>query len=789
MHLPLSFLKQFVNIDKTPEQIAEKLTFSGSEVEKIVRRDKGLDKIVVGLVKEISPHPEASKLRLTKIDVGKIGLLEIVCGAFNFKVGDKVPCVLVGGSVPGLKIEAREIRGIASQGMLASERELGIGEDHSGIFILPSDAKPGEDAVKLLELDEPVLELEITPNRPDCFSVRGLAREVSALTGRKLQVTSYKLQERGQHASSTISVKIEDKELCPKYCARAVQDVKVGPSPLWLANRLRQMGVRSINNVVDITNYVMMELGHPLHAFDAELLEADARGSESGLKRIIVRNAKRGEKIAALDEQTYELNPDMLVIADSKKAVAIAGVMGGMETRVTDKTKNIVLEAAVFNPVSIRKTSKALNLRSESSARFEKGVDFEAVEEAITRAAQMIEELAGGKVLRGIVSQESKQKEPGIIKLKADEVKRLLGVEVASAKVKSILESLGFKVSGSSALSVKVPSWRVHDVSVSADLAEEIGRIMDYNSLPKTLPTAVLESPEADAIHSLRRNLRHYLVSAGYSEILTYSFYDEAAVKRSQKPKSDHVLLTNPVNDEYPYLRTSLLPWMQQKLSQNSSLLSRDAFQIFEMGKIFERRGAERRNIRAERGERWQASIGLIDAKTTDEGLYRELRGLLEGFVGDDVEVKKDGDKYLVLIAKEQVASIQIWRKGAISGLRFRTDAGVLLIDIEKISQLKLGKKIEFKPLPYYPVVERDLGVVAPNVVQYKEIESYISKFNPLIKKLELFDVYHGLEAGDSLAIRLTFSSTDRTLEAKEVDEIIDKLKLALVIKFKVNYR
>ncbi|MDP3995124.1 MAG: phenylalanine--tRNA ligase subunit beta, partial [bacterium] len=374
MNLPISWLKEFVSVKDTSENIAEKLTLSGSEVEKITDNAGGLSKVVVGAIKEIKPHPNADKLRLAYVDVGKKSLLEIVCGAPNIAVGQKVPTVLVGGSVPVLDIEAREVRGIKSHGMLASAKELGISDDHSGIFILPKDSKTGADAIKLLGLDEAVLELDITPNRPDCFSIRGLAREVAALYGLKVKEKSVSLKESGTAASAAVSVKIRDKKLCPYYSCRVIQGTKIGPSPLWLQNRLAQAGIASINNVVDVTNYVMYELGHPLHAFDANKMAGDI---------ITVRMAKRGEKIAALDGETYSLKENMLVVADEKRACAIAGVMGGVESGINSGTQNIILEAAVFNSASVRSTSKILGLRSESSVRFEKGVDPSMAEEAI----------------------------------------------------------------------------------------------------------------------------------------------------------------------------------------------------------------------------------------------------------------------------------------------------------------------------------------------------------------------------------------------------------------------
>ena len=809
MNLPISWLKQFVNIKSNATEIASKLTLSGSEVEKIVDNSMGLSKIVIGQIKSIEPHPDADNLQIAHVDVGSaIGrangrrpllkvadrsrdadhsrcLLEIVCGAKNIKPMQKVPVAMLGGSVPGISIEARKIRGIASQGMMCSQRELGIGDDHSGIFILPEDAKIGTDVVKYLELDDPVLELDITPNRPDCFSIRGLAREVGALYGKRPSLNlplskGGEVRESGTPASSSVSVKIEDKKLCPKYCARVIQGVDVKESPLWLQSKLLQVNIRPINNIVDVTNYVMMELGHPMHAFDANLVNG---------KIIIIRKAKATEKILALDEQKYTLNPDMLVIADSKKPIAIAGIMGGQETAVTDATNNIILESAIFDQKSIRKTSKALGLRSESSSRFEKGIDAQVVEEAIDRAAALIHELAGGTILKGIVTAGEVKNQELTISLSINQVERILGVSVTSAKAKSILTCLGFEASEGTPLKsrlskggkiiVKVPSWRMHDIKIPEDLIEEIGRMIDYNTMPKTLPQADLVSPRMEHLHKLRHNLRHYLAGIGYSELLTYSFYNEKLLEFSGIPKSHHIKLTNPVNDEYPFLRASLKPWMLDKLSQNSALLSRDEFRLFEIGKIFNKDQ-----------ENWQACIGIIDTKETDEQLYRELRGVVESFFGAKLSVEKNSKTYCLLSGKQEIARINIYPKNSVSLLRFRSCCAIAIINLEFIQKSAKNEKVIFKPISYYPCVERDLSIISQNMVQYTEIESVIKKFNLLIKNVELFDVYPGSnQKNASLTMRLTFSSTDRTLESIEVDQIMEKLCLTLEKKFKINFK
>ena len=768
MLLPLSWLKKFVDIKKTPEQIGQALSLSGSEVEKILNSARGLKKIVIGKIKDIKPHPQADKLQLAYIDVGKKDILEIVCGATNIKPGQKVPVVLLGGEVRGLKIEKRKIRGIASNGMLASERELGFGDDHSGIYILPEDAKVGMDLVDYLELDDPVFELDITPNRPDCFSIYGLAREVATVFNLKLKTEKIKFSEISKKTSSAVKVDIKDKKLCPKFSARFIKGVKVGQSPIWLQNKLRQVGIRSINNIVDITNYIMIETGKPLHVFDADKIEKN---------KIIIRNAKKNEKLIALDELNYNLDESDLVIADSKKVLSIAGVMGGLESGVGRGTANIIIESAIFDPVSVRQTSKKLNLRSESSTRFEKGIDWETIDDSLDKAAYYMQKLGGGEIYKGIASDHGKPPKRAKIKLELNEVKRLLGVELPAKKVESILRNLGFETkTSSSAIDALTPSWRIHDIFEQADLVEEIGRIIDYNTLPKTLPNSSVALQEGAPHIRAGRMLRQKAISAGYSEILTYSYYGKNLVSLSGVSPKEHVILTNPVNEEYPYLRASLAPWMIDKLSQNSSLLPREEFRLFEIGKTF-----------SQKNEKHQAVFGVIKTKDTDENIYRELRGLLESFVGEVVDIKKEKNSYDCFMGKSKIAFILIKSKKELSGFRLRSSVGLLLVDIEKI-EIK-NDRFTYKPLPFYPQVERDIAMLVPFSARYGEIEKTISGFNPLLKNYELFDVYHGLDKGSSLAMRLTFYSTDRTLEAGEVDDIVSDLKNKLKQKHKINFR
>lgn len=763
MQLPLSWLKKFVNLKASAEEIAERLTLSGSEVARIIRRGQGLEKVVVGQIKRIKPHPSAEKLRLAYVDVGKQEL-EIVCGAPNIATGQKVPVALPGGRVAGQKIEKKEIRGVKSEGMLASEHELGLSDNHEGVMVLPALAKIGDDAIALLELSDPIFEFELTPNRPDCFSVLGISRELAAIFKLHLTIDKLHLTESAAPASKFIKVEVKDKNFCPLYAARVIRGAQIKSSPLWLQNKLRQTGVRPINNVVDVTNFVMLETGQPLHAFDLAKLAGG---------KIIARQARRGEKIAALDGQTYDLNPDTLVIADSDKPAAIAGVMGGQESGVDSETKDIVLESALFDPVSVRRTSRALGLRSESSLRFERGLDYQMTESASKQAASLLVKLAGGQIARGAVAVSGRAPAVKIINFNPSAVEKTIGVPLSPVRQKKILSGLGFKIKSpgrGQGVVLQVPSWREHDIKEQADIAEEIGRMLDYNTLPKTLPATGGAAPELTSSYKLRRKLRQLALGWGASEIFTYSFYGEDLLPFSGKPPAEHFKLVNPVNKEYPYLRYSLLPWMLSALSKNSALLPRGRFRLFEIGRVFK-----------PAGEEWQAAIGFIDVKASSELLFRRLLGFAREFFGLEPAVeKRQANIFDLKLNNEKVAKIVIADKNSAAGLRWRSLAAVLLIYLSPLEKQPAPVQKSFTPLPYYPSVERDIALVLPGGAAYKDIWQFVEKFSPLLKRVELFDVYHGLQGGTSVALQLEFCSTDRTLTSGEVDEAMKDLRKKL---------
>ena len=490
MKLSLNWLKQYVKFKQTPEKLAEILTLAGIEVERIEKLGRGLENVVVGQIKTIVGHSGANNLVVCKVNVGKSRNLNIVCGAKNIKLMDKVPVALVGAVLPnGVKIEARKIRGINSEGMLCAEDELGLGDDHAGILILDSNLRIGQNFGKAIGLNDIVFDLSLPPNRADWYSVLGIARELAALTKQKLDVKRYATKESKERSiKKHLSVKIQDYDLCPKYVAKVVKNVKIKESPAWLKSRLLAYGVKPINNVVDISNYVMIEMGQPLHIFDYHKV---------GGKKIIVRRAKKGEKIKTLDNQERNLDSQILVIADNKNPIAVAGVMGGFDSEVTKKTKDIIIESAIFKPLSIRKTRQKLGLVTEASTRFEKGIWSDLPASAAERAAAMISQLADGEVIKDRIIKAKKEYKPQMIKVSLDYVNKLIGIEFGLNQAKRILESLKFKVevSKDQILNVTVPSWR-QDVKIPAEVAEEVGRLYGWNKLKPTAIYSELKPPK-----------------------------------------------------------------------------------------------------------------------------------------------------------------------------------------------------------------------------------------------------------------------------------------------------
>ncbi|MBM3158112.1 MAG: phenylalanine--tRNA ligase subunit beta, partial [Chloroflexi bacterium] len=631
----LNWLKDYVNLTLAPKELAHKLTMSGNEVDSIEVIGGTWDNVFVGLVTALDKHPNADRLKLVTIDLGK-ERITVVTGAPNMEVGQKVPFARVGAKlIDGhtgqlAELKPAKIRGVKSEGMACSEKELGISDSHEGIMILPSDAPVGRPLAEYL--GDTIFDIATTPNRPDCLSVIGIAREVAALTAQPAHIPEISYNEEGEPIDGFISVAIHDPDLCSRYCASLVTGVKIGPSPQWMQQRLIAAGMRPISNIVDITNYVMMEYGQPLHAFDYTQLKG---------KKIIVRRARDGEVMYTLDGMKRELNPGMLVIADETDPVALAGVMGGAESEVIDSTTSILLESANFNGASIRRTSTKLNLRSEASSRFEKSLSPELAPIALRRATQLLLELAGGKAARGIADVYPGKKERKTVLLPRERIERVLGLEVDPERVKKVLASLGLecKPSGHAGdLLVSIPYWRT-DIRLADDLIEDIARIIGYDEIPTTMLRGQIPEQVLAPLLSLKEKVRDILVGCGMQEVITYSLVSQAALDKidPQRKPDSAMKVANPMSVEQEYTRTSLRPGLLTTFASNEKH-EKNGIKLFEVSRVY----LPRKNDLPEEKEMvagilggfrldrsWlsgEDTLGFFDAKGILETLFDRLR-------------------------------------------------------------------------------------------------------------------------------------------------------------------
>lgn len=767
MKLSLNWLKDFVSIEETPEKLAERLTLAGIEVEKIEYLGKGLDGVIVGEIKTIIKHPAADKLHVTKVDVGKGKILDIICGASNIKVGQKVPTALVGTTLPsGLKIEKRPIRGVESVGMLCAEDELGLGEDHTGIVILDKDAKVGQKFTTAYKLDDTVFDLALTPQRADLFSVQGIAREVAALTGLKLEPR--KEVSSTQKTQAAVSVRIVDKTLCPQYSAQVIENIRKTKTPQWMETRLIASGVRPISLIVDVTNYVMLETGQPLHAFDFDKLSGGKKRAS-----LIIRKAKKGERITTLDGKDRELAPSMLVIANEKNPVAIAGVMGGKNTEVNASTSKIVLESAIFHPSSVRKTSQALGLRSEASLRFEKGIAWDMPIVASHRVAELLRTVTQSTG-KGLVVQSSREPKQSSISMTVDAASKLIGVDIPFSEGKKSLEKLGFSVTEKrSMMSVQPPLWR-HDIHFAADVIEEIGRMHGLDKLPATLFTSSTKPAPSNKLDDWAEFSRDLLVGFGFTETLSYSYYGENEIKSFGLKPEDHYQVTNALNPDQRYMKLSLLPQLLQATAKNFH--TRDHVSLFEIGNIFEH------STKQLPDEKYL--ISAVSAGKTST--FYHLKGALTEFLGalginqyrlsftQKVTPYAEVSAEIHIDKSVQVGTIAEFNEKTLNYFKLRGQAAAFELSLPVLLRL-LSHKRKFTSLPHFPVITRDISVVVDHSVAYQEIKQIVLGAHTLIAHIEGFDLYP-LKGQKSIALHIVFQSTDRTLTTKEIDVIMERI-------------
>ncbi len=780
MKASLNWLREYVNISLPPSELAHLLTMAGFEV-KAIESVGGWEKVVIGEIKEINPHPNADRLHLVTVNLGE-GEETVVCGAPNLRIGDKVALAQVGAELidpytgKQFRLKSAKIRGVISNGMICSEKELGISEDHSGIMVLPQEAPIGAELKDFL--GDTIFDLEVTPNRPDCLSIIGLAREIAALTKQGLKLPEIQYEETSSPIGEKVSVEIEAPDLCPRYMASLIEEVKIAPSPPWMQRRLLACGMRPINNIVDVTNYVMLEYGQPLHAFDFSKI----RGG-----RIIVRRADEGERIISLDGVERTLSGDMLVIADSERAVAIAGVMGGANSEVTEGTKSILLEAASFNPASIHYTSRSLGLPSEASMRFERGISSEMTLPALRRATELIASLGGGRVAKGVIDAYPGRRERPKIAVSGERISRFLGTSFSLEQIVGTLSSLGFEVEEEgSELQVKVPYWR-SDIHLWVDIAEEVARIIGYDEIPTTLLDKPLPKHKLEPMLALKKRVRNALTGFGFSEIISYSLVSLELLKKLSPqfspPSPPPLRLVNPMSVEQEYLRPNLRASLLLALKENRKH-EEGSIRLFELGRIYLPRGGDLPDER-------ELVSGILSGsrfeqfwQTEDEEFdFFDIKGVVEALLnrlGVEFAFKESRDeglhpvKQAVVISSEGELGIlgEVHPK-VLKAFEISEPVYLFEIDLDKLLPFATAHRV-FKPIPRFPATIRDIAIVVERGVSHLRIVDIIKTF-PLVSEVLLFDIYTGKQVGEgrkSLAYRITFQSPTHTLRDEEVDKV-----------------
>lgn len=780
MQLPLKWLGKYVNIEISPKELADGLTYSGSHVESITRLDKGIKNVVVGRINEIERHPNADKLFVCKVDIGD-KLETIVTGAANLKKGDYVPVAINGAVLVGdVSIGSTIFRGIESNGMLCSLQELGYPDNvipkevRDGIFVFDKEYPLGEDATKFLQLDEDVIEFEITPNRPDCLSILGMARETSATFGWELKYPNITIEHEVDNINDYTQGIFVETPNCKRYYSRVIKDVKIGPSPLWLQTTLMNAGIRPISNIVDVTNFVMLELGEPLHAFDLDMLQG---------KKIIVRQARAGEALTTLDGTERVLGEDDIIIADASMPIGIAGVMGGLDSEITQGTTTVLLEGANFSNRHIRMTSKKFGLRTEASSRFEKGIDPTICKVAVDRACQLIEEIGAGTVVKGEIDVNQSTAAPRVLTLRPDRARLLIGTEIADEEMVGYLTRLEFKVRlEDDLIKAEVPSFR-NDVEGEADLIEEVGRIYGFHRVESKPLVGGLTRGERPYSKQVELKVKNVMQGLGYNEVMTYSFISPKAYDKlnlpEDAPERKYIKLMNPLGEDYSTMRTTLLPNMMELLYRNEKR-GIDEVLAYEIGSVFIPRSIPATELP---DEKQVLSIGVYGRKDfyfVKESMqivfermgiknlsFKPLSSNPSFHPGRTAEVYSSDERlgYFGEIHPDVLENYEIKNK---------TYAGV--IDFDQIIKLA-DPEIKYKPLPKYPSVTRDIAVVVDESVLVGELEeTIVENGEGLVEAISLFDIYRGNQVQENKK-SVAFSIVYRSYEGTLTEEIINRIQ------------
>jgi phenylalanyl-tRNA synthetase beta chain len=796
MKVSLSWLKDYVDIKMKPADLAEALTMSGLEVDSVSERYAYLRGVVVGRIEAVGPHPNAEKLKICRVSTGD-RRLSIVCGAPNVREDMLAPLALPGTVLPdGSRLEKSVIRGERSEGMLCSDAELGLGDNPGGIMVLESSLKVGGDLARSLGLSDTVFELDLTPNRPDCLSVIGIAREIAAIQKTPLKYPDYTIADQADVIHKLSSVRIEAPDHCPRYSARLVENVKVQTSPFWLQDRLLSVGLRPINNIVDITNFVMMETGQPLHAFDFDRLAEN---------RIVVRLAAQGEKFSTLDEKQRRLEAEMLMICDGEKAVAVGGVMGGLNSEIENDTTRVLIEGAYFNPVSIRRTSKKLGLNTDASHRFERGVDPEGTIRAVNRSAKLMVEIGRGTLIDGIIDEYPNHQPVKRVALSTRRTNRLLGTQLDRKRIRELLESIEFKVkppgNDEDSLIVSAPTYRV-DITRPEDLMEEVARLYGYNNIPITHPAMPAEGRSPVPRLVLRNRLKRLMSGFGFAEVITYSFDAESSCDRLQikpdDPRRSMIQILNPLTEDQTVMRTSLVPGILSTMAYNIARQIKN-LKLFEIGKAFIKTDTHSLPLEPEflialwTGARDEASwynqeipCDFYDIKGIVEGLLGGLK--IEGLrftamPADSCEYTRPGYTAKIMAADTVLGLVGEIHPRVLAGFNLKQTAFIFELALDKIAELLPETRFS-RPIPRFPAVYRDITIIIDRRIETQTVLETAASFNEeLVEHLHLFDVFEGdpiAEGKKSVSFRVTYRSSVKTLEDQDVNElhksITDKL-------------
>jgi phenylalanyl-tRNA synthetase beta chain len=788
MLVSLKWLKDYVDVEMTPAELADALTMAGLEVDEIKQIKPAFTGVVSAEILSVKPHPSADKLCLCAV-TDSIQTYPIVCGAKNIKAGDIVPLAKVGATIPGgYTIKSTVLRGEKSDGMLCSEEELEVGDDNTGIMQLPPGTALGKPLEEILDLGDTVLDVSITPNRADCLSMIGIAREVAAITGKKIKMPAGEVCESAEDINSITSVKIIDSDLCPRYTARMIKDVAIGPSPVWMKTRLEAVGLRSINNVVDVTNFVMLEMGQPLHSFDFRFLEEG---------RIVVRKSVQDEEFVSLDGKARKLEADTLLICDGVKPVAIGGIMGGLNSEVKDDTRSVFLESAYFNPSSIRRSARRLAMPTDAAFRFERGIDPEGVLAALNRAAGLIADLSGGKVCKNFIDEyPAKVPAAANIPLALSRVNAVIGTAIEGSEVIRILQSIGMEVKENEPgkYLVTPPTYRV-DITREIDLIEEVARLYGYDRVPVTLPDVAVTEMAAIPRLDLEERIRTVLTGNGYNEVINYSFISPQSVDYLGLTENDErrrlVHIKNPLVEDQAVMRTTMIFALLDSLKKNAN---NGCFnlKLFEMGRIFLSGGAGKlpaeRNVLAGLlsgtiGEdlwNYRLNVDFYDVKGCIDNLFSDLK------TGDCRYVAENPEPFLhpgksanIYLNDSKVGYLGEVHPDVKDRMDLKVNSYVFEINLDMLVNHIAGE-VTYKEISKYPAVARDVAFVVDSGVQADYmLDIVLRQKEDLLENVGIFDIYAGKGLPDgtkSLGLRFSYRSPDKTLTDLEVNNVHERI-------------